>query len=1394
MLNNNKNKANLVRVACSLVLLTGCNGEGSDSGSDSSPQGFTPNALITGFTKISVANTYPSAEPQSIGLLASDGSVGINPVWRVLKSPDGAKYTITSNKTEATGFITDTAGEYLIELSVSNEQGQTSTSTHLIEVVEDSDGDGILDLADTDPDGDGYTGSDDLFPNDKASHADSDGDGISNYHQSDEDADGVLDLHDQYPFDSTKSQFPSYVETETSNENNGIAVAETVTEFPVTIKGQLNSASNYDQDYYELTLPAGALSFSFTVSNSEFSGSLLLLDSDGNPISYTTRSVTDTQKFLNAVISESGNYYLAITQPQTDSDINYVLTGFLDSDHDGVSDEIEIAIDSNPSTQDSDSDLVSDYLEIYGHSLSNVDIDGDLIPSWWDTESDGDLISDTREMQNTVPDVDGDGNINSLDLDSDGNGIEDIVEHGFDFRSPDNSDSDSEPDYLDLDNDNDNLLDTVDAAPNIAIDPLEAEDPVSVKSIHVNEVPVFECRVGQELTLSVSDPSALSQEAKVIVKQSGDTVQKVIPHTLTDNKYVFNCEDGPIGSSVNLFVSDGAVATTEYAMTFIPEDALYVSSVTLPSYGSRITLNGYNLNQNFTLKWDGGYLDVDNAYSYNNTSVSFYLPDTFEKGYAYLEHIGSKTEPFYIGYEAENTAYVQVEQATGLDRSKLYLDSADDDETLISTGTTSIAVSDVVGDLVTLLHVDDTETPIPVGYLPTIPNVDDYTLNSKTTALGLLWFTMDLDWTKEANASITLTNLLTLPEIEALGTHTYQAISSDINYLTTLDLYETKVYTDAIAAINNYFQSKSVQSYSSTSVTVVPDGELDGMSVSFSGGDLIVANDTKLFTAFEYYDSNEKIVPGCTYGDNFFSQNFVGPQSSFWYVSGKGKCYDLENYQSGKVRILTPGSDVEYDSKIGVSQLSPKLDKIHAILFYRSLLESMALPIVNWGLDQAELPKLKGQELTTILSEVQWFATEVASFTTGGGSKDATVDSFIAKLKGDITSNGPFTKAVAQYIAKKYGIDAAAKALSRSAFKAVPIIGNAYAIYKTGVGTATMFGEIGNYAYDLHNNDLLIDFNVLAPISVESATPSSLTQPDAPVRVIINGMGLGSYDPGIFSSEVKPTIILEDATTSKQLTLSPYHIESDGTELWVMVDNNFLVEGHAYNIEVQAADTAAGSSRLESAIEIVDDQVQLDYLERVAGSLSNEYIIHGTGFSHVQLENEVLLDNETKLAISSSSENRLMVRLPVTLASGVHTIKAKLKEDPEWSNELQVTIAQNNIQITVCDNGSAKDDNFALDVNNQRVGQTQTTKSKYCFTFPITLSVGQHTASLSGLDAPDGVGTYSITFNGASSVSGDSLSGSDLEPNTPPKEYGFTVTSTQQNSVAVMSAKTVTEN
>ena len=116
------------------------------------------------------------------------------------------------------------------------------------------------------------------------------------------------------------------------------------------------------------------------------------------------------------------------------------------------------------------------------------------------------------------------------------------------------------------------------------------------------------------------------------------------------------------------------------------------------------------------------------------------------------------------------------------------------------------------------------------------------------------------------------------------------------------------------------------------------------------------------------------------------------------------------------------------------------------------------------------------------------------------------------------------------------------------------------------------------------------------------------------------------------------------------------------------------------------------------------------------------------------------------------------------------------------------------LDITVCDNGSAKDDNFALDVNNQRIGQTQTTNSKYCFTFPITLSEGLHKAALSGLDAPDGIGTYSITFNGVSSVLGDSLSDSDLEPNTPPKEYIFIVTNTQQNSVSVISAKPITEN
>ena len=152
---------------------------------------------------------------------------------------------------------------------------------------------------------------------------------------------------------------------------------------------------------------------------------------------------------------------------------------FCDTDGDGVPDYFDL---------DSDNDGLSDILEAGGAGL-DVDNDG-IIDNSADTDNDG--LFDVADGDNggtylPTNDFDGDGHFDFQDLDSDNDGISDITESGgsdtdydgvidtFDdadmdgmddndmINDPRNSDGDSRPDHLDLDSDQDGIPDVVEA-------------------------------------------------------------------------------------------------------------------------------------------------------------------------------------------------------------------------------------------------------------------------------------------------------------------------------------------------------------------------------------------------------------------------------------------------------------------------------------------------------------------------------------------------------------------------------------------------------------------------------------------------------------------------------------------------------------------------------------------------------------------------------------------------------------------------------------------------------------------------------------------------------------------------------------------------------------------
>ncbi|MGO4913402.1 cadherin-like domain-containing protein, partial [Leeuwenhoekiella sp. W20_SRS_FM14] len=328
----------------------------------------------------------------------------------------------------------------------------------------DSDGDGLADIYDT-ISGTGTAGNatnGGQTPNDQpdldpaggdrdwreASAQDNDGDGINDIVDLDDDNDGILDTDEDFnedgdnnprtnPSDKDGDGIPNYFDLDT--DNDGIP------------------------DYRE----AGGTD-----------------DPDGN--GQPGIGVLD-----NTEVNDNG-IPLAVTTDQTSTDSNLAIPNTagtnnpdfidLDSDNDGIVDAIEaggtdVGGDGRYGAgiaNDADADGLADILDPYddregnsdkpfgviGIPLPVPDTDGDGFPDYLDLDSDDDTIPDNVEGQSTL------GYRPRLEVDSDKDGLDDAYDSTDNVGIPIipvNTDGTDVPDYLDLDSDNDFLFDIVEA-------------------------------------------------------------------------------------------------------------------------------------------------------------------------------------------------------------------------------------------------------------------------------------------------------------------------------------------------------------------------------------------------------------------------------------------------------------------------------------------------------------------------------------------------------------------------------------------------------------------------------------------------------------------------------------------------------------------------------------------------------------------------------------------------------------------------------------------------------------------------------------------------------------------------------------------------------------------
>uniref|UniRef100_UPI003D64E510 Ig-like domain-containing protein n=1 Tax=Tenacibaculum halocynthiae TaxID=1254437 RepID=UPI003D64E510 len=432
---------------------------GSDLAADSD---LTVDASV--ITVDSSGNTGIASDIQVYSLKDSDGD-GIPDSIDVDDDNDGIPDTA-----EGTG---DTDGD-----GIPDSLDLDSDNDGILDVDEggngdlDTNGDGVIDSNDTgyvDADNDGQ--ADDSVDNDE--EPDTDGDGVPDYQDLDSDNDGindviengngdldtnndgVIDSNDSGGSDSDGDGISDSVDSDSSNFGEGDGgEGDTV-----------DTDGDGVPDYQDLDSDDDGINDIIEGGNDDEDGNGVVdgPDSDGDGIS-------DEVDEEDSGFGDSGNTDVNDTDP-TDPDsggTGVVTDSGTDSDGDGISDSVDGDDSGFGDATDTDGDGIPDNIDVDDDNdgipdtaEGTGDTDGDGIPDSLDLDSDNDGILDVDEGGNGDLDTNGDGVIDSNDtgyIDADNDGQAD---NSVDSDEEPDTDGDGVPDYQDLDSDNDGINDVI---------------------------------------------------------------------------------------------------------------------------------------------------------------------------------------------------------------------------------------------------------------------------------------------------------------------------------------------------------------------------------------------------------------------------------------------------------------------------------------------------------------------------------------------------------------------------------------------------------------------------------------------------------------------------------------------------------------------------------------------------------------------------------------------------------------------------------------------------------------------------------------------------------------------------------------------------------------------
>jgi len=359
----------------------------------------------------------------------------------------------------------------------------------------DSDNDGIIDAVDTDSDNDGIPDVVEAGPV-PAIPVDTDGDGLADYIDPDSDNDGIPDSIEGSG-DTDGDGLADYLDPDSDDDG----IPDTVED---DIAIGLDSDSDNIDDGYDVDVTMGSdadndgVDDAIAPSDTDGDGNrnYLDIDADNDGIPDTVEADLDVladgdSDQINDVYDvdatggvdtngDGADDAVLPTNTDTDAAPDYL---DLDSDNDSLLDVIEAG------GADNDGDGIIDVLSVNEGSLTMpTDSDGDGIGDWRELDSDNDGINDIVGTTFEAEDANGDGVVDAV-TDTDGDGIADVVDQRDGFGTARDSDRDGIPDdtegtgdtdgdglanFEDTDSDNDGIPDATEAGP-VADSPVDTD-------------------------------------------------------------------------------------------------------------------------------------------------------------------------------------------------------------------------------------------------------------------------------------------------------------------------------------------------------------------------------------------------------------------------------------------------------------------------------------------------------------------------------------------------------------------------------------------------------------------------------------------------------------------------------------------------------------------------------------------------------------------------------------------------------------------------------------------------------------------------------------------------------------------------------------------------------